>query len=308
METATVNSVLEQPWWLDAVAPGQWEEAVVQNEEGRITARLPYCIRNKRIFMPPYTQCLGVWFADQGSSPYYRCNEEKEQIGALLDQLSNKAKHISIRLYPSNQYVLPYYWRGFRLIPHFTYRINDLSDCSRIYADFHKTTKKNIKSAKNKVTIREDPDPARLFSLLDKTFEAQGRSNPMDKETLRRIIEACGEHRAGKLLIAEDAEGNAHSGAFLAYDENVCYYLFAGSDPKFRSSGAQSLVLWQAIQFASGRSRVFDFEGSMIESIEVFFRRFGCESTLYYEVKKQSLFADLLDMAKPRLKRLLHYK
>ena len=30
-----VNSIFEQPWWLDAVAPGQWAEATVE-KDGRI--------------------------------------------------------------------------------------------------------------------------------------------------------------------------------------------------------------------------------------------------------------------------------
>lgn len=308
MESTAVNSVFEQPWWLEAVAPGSWKEAVVQDDSGAVVARLPYCIRKKRIYMPAYTQCLGVWFAEDGLSPYYRCNEEKERIGTLLDILSQQAKYIRIRLAPTNQYVLPYYWHGFQLIPHYTYRINDLSDCERIYNNFHKTVKKNIKSAKNKVHLSESNDASCLFELLDKTFEAQGRSNPMDKAMISRIMKACEEHHAGKLLIAEDAAGNVHSGAYLVYDENVCYYLFAGSDPQFRSSGAQSLVLWEAIQFAAGHSRVFDFEGSMIESIEVFFRRFGCESAIYYEVRKQPFWADVMELLKPRIKKMLHYK
>src|SRR5690606_13335233 len=54
-----------QPWWLDAVAPGQWAEAVVASD-GRVIARLPYLTRSqlglRLLGTPPLTQFLGPWF------------------------------------------------------------------------------------------------------------------------------------------------------------------------------------------------------------------------------------------------------
>lgn len=59
-----VPSIFEQPWWLDAVAPGQWD-AVEIEENGRIVARLPFVFKKKfgaRIVgQPQLTQTLGPW-------------------------------------------------------------------------------------------------------------------------------------------------------------------------------------------------------------------------------------------------------
>ena len=57
-----------------------------------------------------------------------------------------------------------------------------------------------------------------------------------------------------------------------------------GGDPEFRNSGATSLLMWNAIQFASTVSQIFDFEGSMIESVERFFRGFGAVQTPYFSI------------------------
>ena len=67
----------------------------------------------------------------------------------------------------------------------------------------------------------------------------------------------------------------------LVWNEHCAYYLMGGGDPELRSSGATSLAMWQAIQFAATVSRIFDFEGSMIEPIERFFRGFGAVQTPY---------------------------
>ena len=46
------------------------------------------------------------------------------------------------------------------------------------------------------------------------------------------------------------------------------------------------LLLWEAIQFSSDVTRKFNFEGSMIKSIEKFFRAFGGRQVPYLEITK----------------------
>ena len=70
------------------------------------------------------------------------------------------------------------------------------------------------------------------------------------------------------------------------WDENSAYYLMGGGDPDLRNSGAASLVLWEAIKHASTVTGKFDFEGSMNESIERFFRGFGGRQELAFNVSK----------------------
>ena len=72
-----------------------------------------------------------------------------------------------------------------------------------------------------------------------------------------------------KIFIAVDKNGIAHAGAYIVWDENSAYYLLAGSDPKFRNSGAMSFCLWEAIKFSSNVTKEFNFEGSMINQLNV---------------------------------------
>ena len=84
--------------------------------------------------------------------------------------------------------------------------------------------------------------------------------------------------------------------------------MLGGTDIRFRSSGAQSLVLWKAIQHASTVSSVFDFEGSMVEGIENFFRQFGGNRVINYNIVKQPFLGDCMDIIKPRIKKIIGYK
>ncbi len=68
----------------------------------------------------------------------------------------------------------------------------------------------------------------------------------------------------------------------------------SGSDPDLRSSGALSLLMHEAIQFAATVTQRFDFEGSMHEPIERFFRNFGATPKQYFQVRGYSRRASVL--------------
>lgn len=48
-ETPYANSVFEQPWWLDIVAPGNWKEIIINDEKtGEVLARFAYVTDGKK--------------------------------------------------------------------------------------------------------------------------------------------------------------------------------------------------------------------------------------------------------------------
>ncbi len=309
--TEYANSIFEQPWWLDIVAKDSWREICLE-EAGKIKARLPYVYKKGllgyEITMPKLTQTLGIWMQDMLKNQGNKyLTEQKDIINQILEQLP-RARNIRICLDSHCSYILPYYWRGFTVVPFCSYRFKDLSDLDKIYANFGKVVKKNIKSAKNKVIINDETNVEQLYEMLTKTFKNQKRKYPIQRELIQKIVSECEKRNAGKMLSAIDEDGNVHASSYFVYDQNVCYYLISGSNPEFRSSGAQTLILWEGIQFAAKVSRAFDFEGSMIEGIENFFRGFGGELIINYEIKKLSFGGQLFDMLKPKVKKLLGYK
>jgi hypothetical protein len=304
--SAYVNSVFEQPWWLEVVAPNAWKEILVE-ENCEIIARWPIVIKGNRITMPKLTQTLGFWLSDSmlDSDPYY--NKRKKTINLLLEQFPRN-KNINILLDPNVNYFLPLLWKYYSINPRITYRIRDLANINAIYERFHTTVKRHIRSANNKVIVKTIDDIEILLMLMDKTFSKQNRKYPISKDLVRNIYCACKNHNAEKLLYAIDNNGNVHSGVLFVYDKKICYYLIAGSDPKYRSSGANSLLIWEGIKFASTVSESFDFEGSIIEGIENFFRSFGGTPLVYYEIHKQNNISKALEMLKTILKSFVPFK
>lgn len=286
------GSVFETDWWWDAMCDGPWQAAEVY-DKGKLIARLPFVYRriitDRCIIMPKLTQNAGPWFdLPDDQILYGRNRHEKEVVPQLLAQLP-KHDFLWIQISPEQPYILPYLWQGYEARPRFTYRFEDLSDLEKIYANMYNVTKRNIKTAQKRVEIREDFDYERLWLLIEKTYAAQGSRPPLSQKLFFRLIDACKKNDAGVFLAAIDEQENYHSGGYFVYDQNTCYYLLGGKDPQYNASCAQSLVIWEGIRFAQKRSRVFDFEGSMVEGIEQFFRQFGGRCTPYYAIHKMSL-------------------
>lgn len=305
------NDLYEQPWWLDLVAEGRWRTVEVKKDE-EIVGRMPYVLEKgfcgNRVVMPIQTQTLGPWVKRENGIPGNKeLAHEKEIIEQLLEQLP-RHYYLKLMLDSRNRYVLPYYWQGYKLIPRYSYRIKDLSDIEKVYENFGKKTKRHIKHAKNKVEVKFDYDFERLYKVLQLTYQNQNRKYKVSSDVLKRITDQCEQRGNGKMISAIDVDGNLHSCAYFIYDHNVCYYFKGGSDPRYRSSGAATLLLWEGIKMAASVSREFDFEGSMVEGIENFFRDFGGELVTYYEIQKIPLIFEFWENCKPRLKKILGYK
>ena len=91
----------------------------------------------------------------------------------------------------------------------------------------------------------------------------------------------------GRVHRADDARW-MHAAIYLVFDARSAYYLISGSDPELRNSGALSLLVHEAIAFSASKSARFDFEGSMLEPVERFFRKFGASQKQYCQVRGYS--------------------
>ena len=281
--------LFSQAWWLDAVAgDANWDVALVESG-GDIVAAMPYVMRRKHrkvlLGQPPLTQTLGPWLRETGAKGANRLGRQKDVMQQLISALPHY-DHFSQNWHHSQTNWLPFYWAGFSQTTRYTYRLPDLADEKKLWADIRENIRSDIRKAQRRfgVQVRSDLRIDDFLRLNAKTFARQGMPAPDSPELIRRLDDACNERRAGAIFIAEDAEGRQHAGVYLVWDKNSAYYLMGGGDPVLRNSGATSLCVWEAIKFASTVTRSFDFEGSMIEPIERFFRAFGAEQVPYFTI------------------------
>jgi hypothetical protein len=282
------NSVFEQPWWLDSVAPGAWSEIVLRRGD-RVAARLPYAHRRRfglrTIVQPPLTQTLGPWLAP-GDGKYARRLDNENQLLAELIRGLPPFDVFRQSLATTLTNAMPFYWAGFQATVRYTFRIEDLSDLDRVQSDFQEHVRRAIRKAQRTVEVVHDCPLDELLRLDAQTYVRRGRARPYSEALLRRLDAACAARGARRILGAVDTAGRTHAVLYLVWDDRTMYALINGADADLRSSGANSLLYLEAIRLAAEVSHAFDFEGSMVEPIARFFRGFGGRQVPYLLVTK----------------------
>jgi hypothetical protein len=288
--TPCAYTLFQQPWWLDAVAPGQWRTATVQRG-AETAARLPYVLRRKLglvlVSQPPLTQTLGPWLRPIEAKYTNRLSEQHELMRELIAQLP-RFDLFRQAFAPSLTNWLPFYWEGFEQTTFYTYRIESLTDLDAVWGAFHKTVRTDIRKAEQSLAVDCEPNLTQCLDLVRASYHRQGLAFTVSEDLVRRVDYACALRGTRRMFFARDARGVAQAVVYLVWDDRSAYYLMGGRDSAVAGSGAVSLAMWRAIQFASTVTRMFDFEGSVREPIERFFRGFGPSQVPYFRVTKMN--------------------
>lgn len=307
------SSVFEQPWWLDIVAPDQWDEITVKDKNGNCIGRLPYVeIKKYNIEccgLPVLTQHIGPWIKLENNMKTVAVLKRVKQVSESFIKALELKTNIDICFHHNFQYVLPFIWAGYNVEPRFTYVLDNLENLGNIFQGMEAKVRNLIKNVEKKYIITDNVSEDDLVRLVGDTFKKQGRTLPIREEVLRKLYYESLKHNSGKIFGARSKDsGQVDSVAFFLYDKYSCYYLLGGKNYEKNTAGAQEAILWEGIKFAATVSKVFDFEGSMIPGIESFFRGFGGTPKVYYRIWRGGAVFRLLNWLKPKIKNILGYK
>ncbi len=282
--------LFQDPWWLDLTARGEWGEVRIESA-GQVIARLPYRVLRRYgtrvLTQPPLTPYLGPWYRPSTAKVGSQFSERRQLTAELLARLP-KTHLFSQNQWPGIPDCLPFLWEGFSEKVGYTHWLENLPDTDALWRGFLEPTRREIRKAEKRVELVESDDVDLLCHLHERAFMQRGMSAPRRKEVVRRVSEGALLAGHARLVFARDDQHNMHAAALMVFDARSAHYLLGGSDARFRTSGAASLILWDAIRFAASRCAIFDFEGSMQESIARFFRGFNSRLLPVFHLTKTS--------------------
>jgi len=291
--------LFSRDWWLDVVCGERWDVLFAESADGAVLAALPMYIPIKGLVtMPHYTQTMGIWFAPAAQNLKYISLLEQRQMlcKQLIDQIPAN-KFLQNFNYSFTDW-LPFYWKGFKQTTRYTYVLQNIKNKELLWSNMRTQTRGTIKKAAeiSKIVIKTGVSVEDFLAIQTKTFDRQGLINKQSAEILGRLIMESRERKQGEIFGAYDEKGLLHSAAFVVWQSSSAYYIAAGGDPDLRNSGGQSLALWEAIRYVSQFTDIFDFEGSMLQGVEFFFRSFGAVQMPYFTISKGkiSLFDRLM--------------
>jgi len=294
--------LFSQSWWLDVVAGEDAWDVLVAEEKGQPLAALPFVRKNvgpiKLIKMPELTPWLHIWFNVAPNAKYNaRLSFEKKYLGALISQLPRVHRFHQKYSYDLQNW-LPFHWAGFKQTTRYSYVIDHSLDEQAAFMQLKKNTRYDIRKAEKEVTVVELDDVQKFLALNKKTFARQAEKASYSDELVTRLDAACRQRQCRKMLFAVDELERIHAAVYLVWDDRSVYYIMGGGDSSLRQSKANSLLVWEAIKFALAAGKSFDFEGSMIEPIEKFFRSFGAVQKPYFSISKNRFPMNFIDLVR----------
>jgi hypothetical protein len=323
-------SIFLHPFWLDIVCKnGTWDVCLSYDNAGEIDGVLVYFkVKLKglisAIAMPELTPNAGVWLRlpnhkINGIKRHSVYTATKKIVDALILQLPDVPIYCQHFHYSLTDWQ-PFFWKNYRQTTHYSYVLENLHDLNTIYEALKGSVRTDLKKAERLVTIENisDTTPDALldfYKVVNLSFLKQGMKPLYSMEMLRELDTVLGEKNARQLFLARDTEGSSgmhegfenskkgmiHGGVYVIIWNGTAHYIAGGSHPELRQSGAMSLLIWRAIEWAAAQGcHYFDFEGSMIPQVETLFRAFGGQQKPFFRITKtRNRLYDLLTLFFP---------
>jgi len=288
-EQVDVPLFLQYQWFDALYDDSEWDVSLVKKGDN-VVGILPYVVANKKSFkiitpqfLSPYQGVRIIY--PEGQKYSSKVGFEKEVINGLIDQLP-KVDSFKQNFLPGFTNWMPFNWKGYEQTTRYTYIINDLSDTNKVFAGFKENIRREIRKAEKTLTIEKTEDIDLMFQMKEKVYKSNNDIYPIPLSKLKAVYTFCKLNNCGELLIAKDVDNNIHSVLLYVWDNESAYYLHGVTDKTYKTSGSMSLLLWEAIKRSSIKTKAFNFEGSMVESIERYFRGFGGEQVPYFQINK----------------------
>jgi hypothetical protein len=284
------RSIFAQRWWIDIVTRGGGRLLGCFTGPN-LVAGLPIwpceTLGVRRLRQPPLTPYWGPLFRVSPGKVATQITTEMDVLRALARALQ-EWQDITLTFHPSLTNWLPFHWEGFNQLTRYTYRIDHLTSFLADGSNLHKDVRRTLRKAEEAgLTCRDQVDPMEVLRQNDLSMRRQGLVGSAEIAAFwPQLAQAARERNCLFTAAAVDGTGAVHKATAMVWDDRCAYSLLGGGDPKYRQSGGGVLTSVREIEFAATVVPCYDFEGSMIEPIEQYFRQFGGSLYTYFLITR----------------------
>jgi hypothetical protein len=279
-----------QPFWLDITSNKNWD-VVIDVQDEKLIAALPFSVKQNKIgtilTQPKLTPFLGPYINLAPNIKYYQKIQQEDELIKKL--FSNLPKHY---LYEQNWHYnqlsfLPLINKSFEFKPRYTYLISNNTDINALFANMSTNERSLINKGSKELTFDETPiDGLSFWNNLTLRFGAE-TDVLYDKQMIINLVNEINQNKKGKIITT--IRNNVFSGSlFLVEDETTVYNLIGFTNLENKDRFTHTFLIWEGIKYAISKNKNFDFEGSILPTVEPFFRKFGGVRKIYFTVSKKN--------------------
>src|SRR2546428_926003 len=195
-------------WWLDALCgPENWEVLLIERQN-EIVAAWPYSIKRKLgfvcIVMPEMTVYTSIWLRqideDNASNHWQYQQEIYNELIAMLP----KFDYFMLCFYHHFDNWQPFYWHDFKQTTKYTYVIDGIADCDKLFEGFSVARRRKMKKSKALIEVKWGLDPVVFYNHHKLNFEKKRGKMYYSFNDFKRMYDAVKAHNAGEILYVVD--------------------------------------------------------------------------------------------------------
>jgi hypothetical protein len=205
---------------------------------------------------------------------------------------------------PESDLDLAYCLAGYSVSATYTFR-TDPSGCHDPWTSMDQKVRYNIKSGSKRLAVEQHDDVLRYIRLSNQFVKDRAFADTLDYEAIQRIWEACHARKQAAILSCVDRARQDIASAILIWDDRHLYYWLNCRSPESNDYTANSVLIWNAIEFARATGRVFDMDGYATPSAGIFLSRFGLLPQRRFNISMTSSAARLKAAVSSRLAELV---
>jgi lipid II:glycine glycyltransferase (peptidoglycan interpeptide bridge formation enzyme) len=241
----------------------------------------------------PFTPSIALFYLNPSKNAAMKLGRDKEVLSAVAEFFRNFSLPIQrYCLPPEINDMQPFVWNSIKVIPNLTYQINLRNSEEYLYSNISAKLRNNIKKAgTDGITVKQISAYEKCEHMIQSTFSRQNTA--INPEHIRNILYKFANQN-NSFAFGAYKEDQLIAVSFFLHDTNTVYYLLGGNHDSIKHEGAGALTIWAAIRYAKSLElATFDFEGSMIQRIEKYFRGFGGEIKNYFTLNRAPFLVEV---------------
>ncbi len=260
---AANGQIYAYSWYLDCMAEN-WGALVSENYDYLMP--LPWNGKwagVKQIYQPPYTQQLGV-FGKEKPTP--------EIIDRFLQSIPSEFRYVHLNLNEANaDFSAP----GFSVRDKRNMLLDLSDDHETIHKRYRKTLRHCIRKAGNELHfVKNRLAPNELVKHYREHLGQKIGYPEAVYESMEKLIQTTLDKKCGDIFSVHFADESLAAALFVPYSHGRVVHLFGPVLPAGKEIYASHFLVHNVIKHFSGQDLIFDFEGTEIPSIYIFFRGF----------------------------------
>lgn len=288
------GSIFHKTWWLNIFREYYGSSYNVDFygifENNRLIAGMPVPINHKYgmrfIHNPRLTPYSGPFFAKIDMKKPSKISHKKEINALFAETLKRNGLVLHYSFYHNNTDLQPYIWNGFDVEVFYTY-ILEISELNNVWQNMDRKRRNDInKFSKQNYDIKYGS--ISHFIELNRNSMNRQSHEIYNEKIWTTIFNECKKNNCCEVFSVL-IDNEPISSLFLVWDNKMAYYIGGGISNN--SQGAMSFLIWEAIKYTKEKLKLynFDFEGSSVQSIELFFRKFGGNITPMLTIRDNSI-------------------